>query len=67
MPKLKTKKSIKKRMKITKTGKVKRGKPFGRHYKAGKSGDRKRAVRGRTELCRGKIAQTMKMLIAPGR
>lgn len=65
MPKLKTKKSISKRMKITKTGKVKRGKPFGRHYKAGKSGDRRRSVRGRA-LCEGKIAKTMKTLMAPG-
>lgn len=66
MPKLKTKKSVKKRMKITKTGKVKRGKPFGRHYKAGKSAKRRRAVRG-TELCEGRIAKTMKLLLAPGR
>lgn len=66
MPKLKTKKSISKRMKITKTGKVLRHKPFGRHYKAGKNGDRRRTVRG-TALCEGKIARTMKTLIAPGR
>lgn len=66
MPKLKTKKSIAKRMKITKTGKVKRRKPFSRHYKAGKNGDRRRSVRG-SALCEGKIAKTMKMLIAPGR
>ncbi len=66
MPKLKTKKSIKKRMKITKSGKVKRGKPFGRHYKAGKDPARKRRVRG-SDLCVGKIAKKMKILIAPGR
>lgn len=66
MPKLKTKKSIKKRMKITKKGKVKRRKPFGRHYKAGKSADRRRKIRG-SDLCQGKIAKTMKILIAPGR
>ena len=64
MPKLKTKKSIKKRMKITKSGKVKRRKPFGRHYKAGKNGDRRRTVRG-SALCEGKLAKTMKRLIAP--
>jgi len=66
MPKLKTKKSIKKRMKITKTGKVLRRKPFSRHYKAHKSGARRRRVRG-VEVCRGAIAQTMKKLLAPGR
>lgn len=66
MPKLKTKKSIAKRMKITKSGKVKRRKPFGRHYKAGKSGNRRRKVRG-SALCEGKFARNMKRLIAPGR
>jgi large subunit ribosomal protein L35 len=65
MPKLKTKKSIQKRMKITKTGKVLRRKPGARHYKAHKSGSRKRKLRG-TELCEGKIAKNMKILIAPG-
>ena len=66
MPKLKTKKAIKKRMKITKSGKVKRRKPYGRHYKAGKSPDRRRNVRS-SDLCVGKVAKTMKILIAPGR
>jgi large subunit ribosomal protein L35 len=65
MPKLKTKKSIQKRMKITKTGKVLRRKPGSRHYKAHKSGSRKRSLRG-TDLCVGKIAKTMKILLAPG-
>ena len=64
MPKLKTKKSIKKRMKITKTGKVKRRKPFSRHYKAHKNGSRRRDVRS-SDLCVGKIAKNMKRLIAP--
>ena len=65
MPKLKTNKSIAKRMKITKSGKVKRRKPFSRHYKAGKNGDRRRSVRG-SALCEGKMARNMKRLIAPG-
>lgn len=65
MPKLKTKKSISKRMKITKNGKVLRRKPFGRHYKAHKSGKRIRHVRG-TDLVHGGLAKTMKELIAPG-
>ena len=50
MPKLKTKKSVAKRMKITKTGKVKRRKPGGRHYKAHKNGSTRRNVRG-ADLC----------------
>lgn len=66
MPKLKTKKSISKRMKITKSGKVKRRKPGARHYKAGKSPKRRRRLRG-TDLVVGKLAKTYKQLIAPGR
>lgn len=66
MPKLKTRKSISKRMKITKSGKVKRGKPGSRHYKAGKSANKRRLLRG-TDLCVGKIAKNMKKAIAPGR
>lgn len=66
MPKLKTKKSISKRMKITKTGKVKRRKPGARHYKAGMSGEAKRRLRG-SDLVVGKLAKTYKLLIAPGR
>lgn len=65
MPKLKTKKSISKRMKITKSGKVKRRKPGGRHYKSSKSGKRIRRLRG-SDLVRGRTARTMKRLIAPG-
>ena len=64
MPKLKTRKSIKKRMKITKSGKVKRRKPGSRHYKAGKSGSTKRNLRG-SDLCQGKVAKNMKKQIAP--
>ena len=66
MPKLKTRKSIAKRMKITKTGKVRRGKPGARHYKAGKSADKKRELRG-FDLCVGRVAKKMKQAIAPGR
>lgn len=66
MPKLKTRKSIAKRMKITKLGKVKRGKPGSRHYKAHKDADTRRNLRG-TEICVGKVAKKMKQAIAPGR
>ena len=64
MPKLKTKKSIKKRVKITKTGKVLRHKPGARHYKAGKAGGRRRNLRG-VDQVRGKTAETFKVLVAP--
>jgi large subunit ribosomal protein L35 len=65
MPKLKTRKSISKRMKITKTGKVLRRKPGARHYKAGKSSGRRRKLRG-TDLLTGKMAKNIKILMAPG-
>jgi large subunit ribosomal protein L35 len=65
MPKLKTRKSISKRMKITKTGKVLRHRPGARHYKAGKSASRRRQLRG-TALLTGKLAKTAKILMAPG-
>jgi len=42
MPKQKTRKSIAKRFKITKTGKVMRRGSFSRHLKAGKSKKRQR-------------------------
>ena len=64
MPKLKTRKSVKKRVKITKTGKVLRHKPGSRHYKVSKSGSRARKLR-HTDLVRGKIAQNYQVLVAP--
>lgn len=66
MPKLKTKKSISKRMKVTKTGKVMRRKPGSRHYKANKSSGRKRNLRGEDYVV-GKRARTYKVLLAPGK
>jgi large subunit ribosomal protein L35 len=65
MPKLKTRKSVAKRVKITKHGKVLRRKPGARHYKVHKSGARTRKLGG-TEVLQGKMAKNMKILIAPG-
>ena len=65
MPKLKTRKSVSKRLKITKTGKVLRRKPGARHYKVHKSGARVRRLGG-TEILTGKMARNMKVLMAPG-
>jgi large subunit ribosomal protein L35 len=45
MPKLKTKKGVKKRFKLTKTGKIKKAKAGRRHLLAKKSRKRKRALR----------------------
>lgn len=45
MPKQKTNRSVRKRIKITKNGKLKRSKAFRRHLLAGRSRKRKRKLR----------------------
>lgn len=50
MPKKKTKKSLKKRFKITRTGKVIRGKSFTGHLKSKKSKRQKGRLKGQTKL-----------------
>ena len=45
MPKQKTNRSVRKRIKITKNGKLKRSKAFRRHLLAGRSQKRKRNLR----------------------
>lgn len=50
MPKTKTKKSLKKRFKITRTGKVIRGKSFSGHLKAKKSKKRRKNLTKQTKL-----------------
>lgn len=50
MPKKKTKKSLKKRFRITKKGKVLRGRSFSGHLKASKSKKRKKRLSKKTEL-----------------
>lgn len=45
MPKLKTNKSVKKRFRVTKSGKVKRGRPGRRHLLSHKTAKRKRHLR----------------------
>lgn len=46
MPKQKTKKAVRKRFKVTKTGKVLRSKASRRHLLAGKPSKKKRQMRG---------------------
>jgi large subunit ribosomal protein L35 len=50
MPKLKTNKSIAKRVRVTKTGKIKRNKPGRRHLLTDKSAKRKRQLRKHTYI-----------------
>lgn len=50
MPKQKTHKGLAKRVRVTKTGKVLRGKAGGRHLLSSKTGKRKRKLRGKTTV-----------------
>jgi large subunit ribosomal protein L35 len=50
MPKVKTRKSITKRFKVTKTGKIMRGRSFTSHLRAKKSSKKKRAMRRPVEV-----------------
>ena len=59
MPKLKTRKAVKKRMRITKNGKVMRRHTSGNHNLQKKSAARKRTFAGMEELT-GKNARNMK-------
>lgn len=65
MPKLKTHKGIKKRVKVTGTGKLIRDKAFGGHLMSGKSGKRCRHLRKRA-LITGPKAKAYKYLLGKG-
>lgn len=62
MPKLKTKRSVKRRFKVTKTGKVLRGSQMRSHLRSKKS---KRALRALKEVkqVQGKFAKKIKQLL----
>ena len=59
MPKLKTHKGTKKRIKITGSGKLARGRAYGNHILAKKSKARKRNMKT-TAFIKGKIAKNVK-------
>ncbi|HEV3145820.1 MAG TPA: 50S ribosomal protein L35 [Gemmataceae bacterium] len=61
--KQKTNKSVKKRMRITASGKIKRNKSNKRHLLAGRTSKRKRQLR-RSEIVTGKVAK--KYILALG-
>lgn len=65
MPKLKTNRSVRKRMRITKSGKVKHFKATRGHLLTGKSSKRKRRL-GRPAYVSGAQARTMKLLLPYG-
>ncbi|HHT9125717.1 MAG TPA: 50S ribosomal protein L35 [Candidatus Brocadiia bacterium] len=62
MPKLKTHKGIKKRVKVTAGGKLKREKAFGGHLMSGKSGKRCRHLRKKAFIT-GPKAKVYKYLL----
>jgi large subunit ribosomal protein L35 len=59
MPKLKTHKGTAKRVNVTGTGKLTRGRAFGNHMLSKKSKSRKRAI-NKTALVSGSMAQNVK-------
>lgn len=65
MPKAKTKRAASKRFKITKTGKVLRGRQYGRHLKITKRKSRRRRQKEPGKLT-GKFARTIKRMLPYG-
>ena len=65
MPKLKTRKSVAKRFRLTKTGRIKRKKAFKRHLLGGKSSKRKMKL-SRTAYVSGMDAATIKRMLPYG-
>lgn len=65
MPKLKTKRSLKKRFKFTKKGKIKRSKAFKSHLLTKKSRKRKRALK-RAGIVSREDAKVLKRLMPYG-
>lgn len=59
MPKFKTRKSVARRFRVTKTGKVLRRQAFRRHLKAGKSKKRLRNLK-RSKLIKGQYANRIR-------
>lgn len=62
MPKLKTRKSVSKRIKITKKKKALRSKAGRRHLLSGKSKKRKRKLRRKTKVSKGDLAALKRAL-----
>jgi large subunit ribosomal protein L35 len=65
VPKMKTHKGIKKRVKVTARGKIKFHKHNKGHLQSHKSGNRRRRLRGTTSLT-GPFAKKMITLLGPG-
>lgn len=62
VPKMKTRTGAKKRVKITGTGRLRRGKAFGSHLLEHKSSERKRRLGRETDFSPGHEKQVKRML-----
>ena len=62
MPKMKTKKSLIRRIKVTGTGKLMRMREGRRHLMSGKSGNRRRKLRKPAPVPKGLVKAYMQML-----
>lgn len=62
MPKLKTRKAVQKRVKVTKKGKIKKSKAFRGHLLTSKSRKRKRSLKKRVTLNKKEGAKLRAML-----
>ena len=62
MPKMKTNRSVRKRFKVTKTGKVRRYKAFKGHMRQTKSAKQKRAIR-KPLICSPGDAKVVKIML----
>lgn len=62
MAKMKTKKVVSKRFKITKTGKILRGRQMGRHLRLNKSKSQKRKYKEPVEL-KGKLVKSIRRFL----
>lgn len=62
MPKQKTHKGLKKRVKVTGTGKVLRKKTFGGHLMSGKSGTSRQKIRKSAVMSKSDIKRTLEKL-----
>jgi large subunit ribosomal protein L35 len=65
MPKQKTKRAVVKRMKLTKTGKVKRHQAYTSHLLVRRSSKRKRQLRSAV-ICKGQIGKSMAKCLGLG-
>jgi len=62
MPKQKTRKGVTKRIRVTRRGKVMRGKAGRRHLLSNKSRKRKRQMRRKVTLTRADVARTKRAM-----